>query len=215
MITTRQDKVNTTIAKIRARLEKLQSMTPEQIAKKYGEHWLYEVALDTAKEQLENNLNKLEEAKRLDAKEEERAAKEAAIRAAKEVTLSKLPAEIEDWFEQVKQNCIVATIEARNFERSKTLYQTKNYALASMSDEEIEQDVERRVENMKLNLLDRVSEKCGEIKECRNVRVENGNINEGTAVNGTFFGTKGTATVKSITAGGYNIQRFHVRVLVK
>lgn len=215
MITSRQDKVNATIAKVLARLEKLQSMTPEQIAKKYKEQWLYEVALDTAKEQLENNKNKLEEAKRLDAKEEERNDKKTALNAAKEIAMSKLPAEIEDWFEQVKHTCIVATIEARNFERSKNRFQTKNYALASMSDEEIEQDVERKVENMKLNLLDRVSEKCGEIKGCRNVRVENGNINEGTAINGTFFGTKGTATVKSITAGGYNIQRFHVRVLVK
>ena len=40
-------------------------------------------------------------------------------------------------------------------------------------------------------------------------------IGEGGDVNGTATGLLGTATVRTITAGGYNIQCFHFRVLVK
>lgn len=213
-ITTRQDKINAIIERAKSRLAKLQSMTPEQIAKKYPEHWFYEVDVDRVKEQIENNINKLEEAKRLDAKEESKAKAKKVKEEAEAKLLSAIPAEMEKWFDDVKRNSIIAMREARHLERYNKS-RNKNYVLASMSNEEIERDVERKIENMKLNLLDRVSEKCGEIKGCRNVRVETGNINEGTAVNGTFYGTKGTATVKSVMAGGFNIQRLHVRVLVK
>jgi hypothetical protein len=42
-----------------------------------------------------------------------------------------------------------------------------------------------------------------------------GNIYEGAAINGYIKGENGSVEVRSIIAGGYNIQKRHVRVLVK
>ena len=84
-ITKRQDKVNNTIAKIVARLEKFKAMSLEQYAKKHKmsmddvEHvkYWYGCDLRSIEEQLANNIKKLEEAKRLDQKESDRLNKEA------------------------------------------------------------------------------------------------------------------------------------------
>ena len=64
-------------------------------------------------------------------------------------------------------------------------------------------------------LWNRIEEKVGEAEEWYNLTLAPGNIFEGVAINGYVKGTKGTVKVESIHAGGYNIQRLHVRTLVK
>lgn len=60
------------------------------------------------------------------------------------------------------------------------------------------------------DLCDRISEKVGEIKDCSNLSVglQNGELN------GIVKGEKGSVRVNTISAGGWNIQVYHYRVLV-
>jgi hypothetical protein len=48
-----------------------------------------------------------------------------------------------------------------------------------------------------------------------NIKEANLTIGIDLSINGTVVGDKGKATVYSIIAGGYNIQKAHYRVLVK
>ncbi|PGK15208.1 hypothetical protein CN895_07615 [Bacillus cereus] len=66
------------------------------------------------------------------------------------------------------------------------------------------------VNNKKKNFIERIKEVAGEISDATALRIaQNG------AINGTVIGNKGKAHVWTTHAGGYNIQRFHYRVLVK
>lgn len=64
-----------------------------------------------------------------------------------------------------------------------------------------------------LNLIKRVRSITGEITDWDGVRAEVGTWGM-TVLNGFVIGKEGRAEVESILAGGYNIQRLHVRVLV-
>lgn len=72
----------------------------------------------------------------------------------------------------------------------------------------------RKIEEVKadawlLDLYNRVKEICGDITDCSHVRWG------GKCLDGVVYGTKGKAIVNTIVAGGYNIQRLHLRTLVK
>ena len=63
--------------------------------------------------------------------------------------------------------------------------------------------------------LTRIEKAVGRAESFSGLCVHNGNWMEGgCAINGFVKGDRGTAEVRSILAGGYNIQRLHVRVLV-
>ena len=72
----------------------------------------------------------------------------------------------------------------------------------------------RSAKNLILNLIKRVEKKVGEITEY-NLFLTVGNEYEGAVLNGSVKGTKGTAYIESIIAGGWNIQKKHIRTLVK
>jgi hypothetical protein len=65
-----------------------------------------------------------------------------------------------------------------------------------------------------LDLLNRTKEITGEITSWAGVHLTVG-TNGFPVLNGYVEGKEGRALVESIYAGGYNIQRLHVRVLVK
>lgn len=65
------------------------------------------------------------------------------------------------------------------------------------------------VESLVLDLQNRIAYKVGEITDYSHLTVGM------KALNGSVTGKLGTCRVESILAGGYNIQRLHVRVLVK
>ena len=87
------------------------------------------------------------------------------------------------------------------------------YEFMYATDEEIHKSNEEDAKKLILNLINRVKDIVGEITDYSHLRVEPGN--QGFAViTGYVVGTMGRASVETILAGGYNIQRLHVRTLV-
>ena len=81
------------------------------------------------------------------------------------------------------------------------------------SDEQIHNDNVQSAENLIIDLIYRVRKITGEITDWSDIRASVG-TGGFTVLNGTVIGKEGIACVESITAGGYNIQRLHIRVLV-
>lgn len=86
--------------------------------------------------------------------------------------------------------------------------------LTHKSYEDINNDNTKSAFALILNLYKRVTDITGEITDARGLRVTMGN-NGYAVINGNIIGKEGRAVVESIGAGGYNIQRWHVRTLVK
>lgn len=85
---------------------------------------------------------------------------------------------------------------------------------AAQTNEQIHKNNVKDSRNIILDLINRVSAKTGEIIDFSGLEISSDN--QGFSIlNGTVKGKNGIATVESILAGGYNIQRLHVRVLVK
>lgn len=80
--------------------------------------------------------------------------------------------------------------------------------------EQIHQDNENAAKELVLNLYYRVKDITGEITSWDRIHATVGTLGF-TVLNGYVEGKEGRAMVESIYAGGYNIQRLHVRVLVK
>jgi hypothetical protein len=76
------------------------------------------------------------------------------------------------------------------------------------SDEEIHEANMKDAKYFIIDLYNRVKAITGEVTDWSGVHAV------GTALNGFIIGKEGRAEVESILAGGYNIQRLHVRVLV-
>ncbi len=91
----------------------------------------------------------------------------------------------------------------------------RNYRDAAyISSEDIHKSNVKDAENLILNLINRVTDKVGQIIDTKYLRLDRDNAGY-SIINGRIIGTKGECRVESILAGGYNIQRYHIRVLVK
>ena len=88
------------------------------------------------------------------------------------------------------------------------------YEFSRMGDEQIEKNNEKEGKALILDFINRVNYKVGKIKSFD--RLSLARNNQGFAIlNGVVEGEGGAAKVESILAGGYNIQKLHIRVLVK
>ena len=212
--TPRQDKINGTIARVEKRIAKLEAMTEAEILKKYGygdpskvtaeenlrhaNYW-HSCDVNSAKEQLANNIRKLDEAKRLD----ERAVAQKAKKEAKIVTLENAPQVLKDF---------AKSWENRWYDYySNPKVRKENHDWRSL--EEIRTDCRKDAEWLVIDFMGRTAKKCGKLTDCQGLHLNSANI--GITINGFVVGEKGTAYVESILAGGYNIQCLHVRVLIK
>ena len=92
-------------------------------------------------------------------------------------------------------------------------YTYADYEFMYIIDEKIHNDNERDAKALVLDLYLRVKDVTGEVTDWTGVRPTQG-TNGFTVLNGIVIGKEGRAKVESILAGGYNIQRLHVRVLV-
>ena len=222
-ITKRQDKIRATIQRVEARLAKLQAMTDKEKFKKYGEesNWYWwRCDIEQTQEQLKRNYEKLEEAIRLDAKEEQTQQKKSK----REQKLGEAPAKLVGFARWVESVWIKQAIDRHNYlkqfpypeyrDRSELANEIREDR-AFYNEEKVRKDAKHDSEALVLNLMARCEDKCGRITDTDQLRVEYGNSFEGVCINGRVIGEKGEAVVESITAGGYNIQRFHIRVLVK
>lgn len=92
-------------------------------------------------------------------------------------------------------------------------YHYSAYDEKSKTDEKIHEDNMKDAEYLILSLVNRVRRIVGDITDWSNVRATAG-THGFTVLNGYVVGTQGRCVVESIGAGGYNIQRYHIRVLV-
>ena len=92
-------------------------------------------------------------------------------------------------------------------------YHMAGYNFRQLTDDQIHESNERDAKLLVMNLYIRVKEITGEITSWSDIYLQAGAY--GPVLNGYVEGKEGRARVESILAGGYNIQRLHVRVLVK
>ena len=88
------------------------------------------------------------------------------------------------------------------------LYKSATELRLSKSEEEFYKENERDAEIFIIDLYNRVKAITGEVTDWGNIHYG------GKALNGWVAGENGKARIESILAGGYNIQRLHIRVLV-
>lgn len=88
-------------------------------------------------------------------------------------------------------------------------FRTDTIVYAERGPEYLENDIKKDVDAKRQIFMTRIKDKTGEIYSTMLRVGMNGEIN------GTVRGEKGVVTVETIGAGGWNIQQFHFRVLVK
>jgi len=89
-------------------------------------------------------------------------------------------------------------------------YTGADYDFKDMSEEQIHNNNIRNAKDAIIDLYSRVKDITGEVIDWSGITTGVG----ATALNGLVIGKEGRAKVESITAGGYNIQRLHIRILV-
>ena len=87
------------------------------------------------------------------------------------------------------------------------------YEFIYKTTEQIHKSNVKDAETLVLNLINRTVELVGKITDCKCLRLSRDNSGY-SIINGEIIGENGKCRVESIGAGGYNIQRYHIRVLV-
>jgi hypothetical protein len=77
-------------------------------------------------------------------------------------------------------------------------------------EEHLQKVLNRDVETKRKTLISRIEKKAGKI-----IDVDGLHIAENGEINGVIVGSLSTVEVQTITAGGWNVQMLHYRVLVK
>ena len=91
-------------------------------------------------------------------------------------------------------------------------YSMTGYDLMFKSDNDIHKDNMKVAEKLIIDLYYRIKNITGDVTNWQDIRATQG-ANGFAVLNGIVTGKQGTCRVESIEAGGYNIQRYHIRVL--
>ena len=118
-----------------------------------------------------------------------------------------------DKWDMERRDKIIADYRELDYKEFSRKYTHADVVFKRKSDEQIHDDNVQAAENLIIDLIYRVRSITGEIIDWSNIRATAG-TGGFTVLNGTVIGKEGIACVESITAGGYNIQRLHIRVLV-
>lgn len=212
------DSILAKIEKAKKSIERLNSVIAKNEAKiaKHGEEFEYVCAVNIAKEDLgrkERELAVLLEKLEVAATEE---AKKALFEAElPECLIGFRSRLVESWdaHDKAERDAIVEQGDAYWRENGGSY---GDYIRAvELTDETIHDRNFRDATKMASNLIKRVEKAVGKVRSYSHLYVHNGNwLEGGSALNGFVEGEKGSCEVRSILAGGYNIQRLHVRVLV-
>lgn len=87
-------------------------------------------------------------------------------------------------------------------------YKRSQYEFMSKTNEDIDRENNRDAADAVIDLYNRVNEITGEVLDWSHITCSGGGLN------GVVIGKEGRAKVETIIAGGHNIQRLHIRVLV-
>lgn len=156
--------------------------------------------------------------------------KQLAAEEAKNATLNNLPEAliqfrdnlIERWdrYDEWKKQAIREDMkkehemEYRDYKAMMLEKWGRNYRDAAyISSEDIRKSNVKDAETLIFNLINRVADRVGQITDTQYLRLDRDNAGY-SIIKGRIIGTKGTVRIESIGAGGYNIQRYHIRVLV-
>lgn len=122
---------------------------------------------------------------------------------------------IEEWdrYDKEKRERLCEEIKTLGYTDFIKKYSYAEHDFTRKTDIEIHHSNVKAARAFVLQLVDRVKKVTGEITGWDNVYLTMGAYGFPT-LNGIVYGEKGNAVVESINAGGYNIQRLHVRVLV-
>ena len=118
-----------------------------------------------------------------------------------------------DKWDMERRDKIIADYRELDYKEFSKKYTHADVVFKGKSDEQIHDDNVQESEDLIIDLIYRVRKITGEITDWSNIRATAGTGGL-TVLNGTVIGKEGIACVESITAGGYNIQRLHIRVLV-
>lgn len=118
-----------------------------------------------------------------------------------------------EWDQERKYN-LKRKYEELGYKEFMKNYTYRDYEFMSISNEKINEQNEKEAKLLIIDLYNRVKDITGEVTSWKEIRVTQGN-GFSAVLNGYVEGKEGKARVESILAGGYNIQRLHVRVLVK
>ena len=118
-----------------------------------------------------------------------------------------------DKWDMERRDKIIADYRELDYKEFSKKYTHAEVVFKGKSDEQIHDDNVQSAENLIIDLIYRVRKITGEITDWSDIRASAG-TGGFTVLNGTVIGKEGIACVESITAGGYNIQRLHIRVLV-
>lgn len=121
--------------------------------------------------------------------------------------LATLPSEItSSWSKQYRSEL---AFEKKYYSNIHPFTKQIAYYRGGVDEERLNKELDKEVEAKYKNLVARIQEKAGDIVDATGLYIGgNGEIN------GVVIGTKNKVRVETITAGGYNIQCLHFRVLV-
>lgn len=118
---------------------------------------------------------------------------------------------VAQWNEQDKarRQFLSERLAELGYEEFGRRFKNTGFEFTRLCDDEINRRNEQAAESLVFNLYCRVLDITGEVTNWRGIRYADGGV-----LNGIVIGKEGRAKVESIVAGGHNIQRLHVRVLV-
>lgn len=121
---------------------------------------------------------------------------------------------IEEWnrWDIERRNRLKKSYKELGHREFREIYSLADYNFMYSTDEEINTSNQRFARHEVLDLYIRVKDVTGEVTDWSGITLTDGNTFP--VLNGVVTGKEGKASVESIVAGGYNIQRLHIRTLV-
>lgn len=107
-----------------------------------------------------------------------------------------------------RRDKLIEEYKQQHYREFMSKHSCAEYELAHMDNDSIHKNNEKDADNLILDLYQRIFKYTGEITSWKYLHITHSHIN------GFVTGKDGDVKVESILAGGYNIQRLHVRVLV-